>query len=100
MTQRAIAEAVEDTETSLSGKLGGSRGITDEFVDRFAEHFEIPFMPGVPESLASEPPVPYGKVLVDAEVFNRLITSTEVQSRLLLEMMNKVDALLKNSKPV
>ncbi len=96
MTQRAIAEGVDDTETSLSGKLGGSRGITDDYVDRFAVKYGIPFTPGSTGAASvSEPAASYGKVLVDAEEFQRMMTSTQLQNRLMAQLLDKVDELLK-----
>lgn len=53
-TQRSIAEKMDETEQELSGKLSekSKRGITDEYIDRFAEVFGLPF--GVGSSPARE----------------------------------------------
>lgn len=48
MTQRSIAEDMEETEQELSGKLSlkSQRTITDEYLDRFAQWSGIPFSTG------------------------------------------------------
>lgn len=61
LSQRAIAIEVGETEQELSGKLSdkSKRGITDEYVDRFAKVFGIPFnatslgSPAPPEMVAA-----------------------------------------------
>lgn len=57
LTQRQIADEFasksdyKETEASLSGRISGSRGVPDKFIDKFAEVFGIPFDPGVPETI-------------------------------------------------
>lgn len=44
--QRDIAAQLGDTEQTLSGRLGGKRGITDEFVDKVEDVTGVPFVIG------------------------------------------------------
>lgn len=56
MTQRSIAEAMEETEQELSGKLSlkSQRTITDDYIDQFAKWSGIPFTTGEPGGVTQE----------------------------------------------
>lgn len=41
--QKEIAERMGESDGAFSGRLGGQRGIPDDYIDRFSEEFKIPY---------------------------------------------------------
>lgn len=80
LTQRAIAEKMNEDEGSLSAKLAGKRGITDEYIDAFAAEFKKPF--GLDESGG-----------VTAEQIERLVKNGETANAVLLRLVEKIEAM-------
>lgn len=81
MTQRQIAERMEENEASLSGRLSGQRGIPDDYIDRFSAEFKFPFTVGV------------GVEGVSPELLEKFITQAEVNTRLLNLLVGEVEKL-------
>jgi transcriptional regulator with XRE-family HTH domain len=79
LTQRVIAERMGEDEGPLSGKIKGTRGITDEYIDRFAQEFDMPYS--------------FGEIKdegVSREQFDRLLLKADAQASLLLELVAEV----------
>lgn len=81
-TQRQIAEKMGENEGALSGKMGGGRGITDDYLDKFGEVFGMHFL----SSAAGE-----GTVTVDADQFSALVDQVKMQTRLLNALLDRLE---------
>lgn len=84
LTQRRIAEDMGEDEGALSGKLGGSRGITDDYLDKFGELYGLHFL----VSSSS----PNGTITIDAKVFSDLVEQVKTQTRLLNTVLDRLEA--------
>jgi transcriptional regulator with XRE-family HTH domain len=85
LTQREIAERMGESEAALSGKLGGGRGITDDYLDKFGQVFGMHFL-----GTASG-----NTVVVDKQLFSDLIEQVKTQTHLLNAVLDRMDALQK-----
>jgi transcriptional regulator with XRE-family HTH domain len=84
LTQRRIAEDMGEDEGAFSGKLGGSRGITDDYLDKFGELYGLHF-------LASAAGTPPGTITIDAKVFSDLVEQVKTQTRLLNAVLDRME---------
>lgn len=79
--QKDIAELMEESDTTLSSRLSGSRGIPDDYIDRLQEKTGIPFMVGG------------GVEGVSAELLQRFVTQGEANQNLLNLLVREVREL-------
>lgn len=83
ITQRQIAERMGESEGALSGKLGGGRGITDDYLDKFGEAYGMPFV-------TKDSGIGAGLIAVDQSKFDDLLEQVKMQTRLLNALLDQL----------
>lgn len=85
--QRDIAARMDESEGALSGRMGGQRGIPDDYIDRFSKEFDVPFTVGKAQGVGTVPD----------EKVEQLLAAVNAQSSVLMRVLDRLE-LLTNRK--